>query len=842
MKITEFIQKMILLPRLMANDVLVVYDPDHRYQQLCLDLDDQKIRVINVSYSSITTRLEGLAVLQDLSASNAKFQGLLVYVPVAPPVADEEKQIDPFSVFSACGAVFPESDGDEYLNLCLRAKPDHATEIRGIFANNPDPSFEVIDAVGGGGGWPTLQAELKSESSRDMLFALLVPNAEQKAALEGQDHWIEEARDLLTSTLGLELTTRIRSLSAVSEELWRFLLFSEFTLDLSGDLPGALETVPHAPSEAGVIVYDLCERLRNDRRTQVVYLEFAEQIERDLQLPQACKDLEDLGSRDTFPFEERVCFAEAVKALQAEDVDFLRESISRHQNSVWAGVGENQQQWTLIQAASNLVQACSDAERELRDYTGSVDQLIDYYLRTLREVDRFQREFEEAQSDYLSFDEITDRVREKSRRSYRALIDLVQSVFINLVEDEGWPVTGRLFNTEVFDQVIAPAIQESGRKVAMFQIDAVRYELGVELIKQISSTHQVDIKPACAQLPTTTAFGMVSILPGAGVNLRVCKKDDRALPVMDGQEIKSVKQRMDVLQKQYGQRFREMKLSDFVSKKRKISEKVDLLVLRSSEMDNDFETNPEAATGLISRTFQKIQAAVHKLQELGFVEAFIVTDHGFYINTAVEPGDKCNQPNGNWIEIHGRMLLGDGTVDESNLVLPAEKLGIQGDFSQAAVPKALVSYRAGQTYFHGGLSLQESIVPVISIKIHAPEPQTIQQLEVELNYKHGAERITTRIPVIEIIVKGQTGLFEDSLGIEVVLEAHDQQGNIIGEAKPGGVVDPATRILTLQPGAAYKVPLKMDPKFEGKFTVKLLDPMTMTARGNPIELETDYMV
>ena len=34
-------------------------------------------------------------------------------------------------------------------------------EIRRIFEENPNPSFDVIDAVGEGTNWPTLQALLK---------------------------------------------------------------------------------------------------------------------------------------------------------------------------------------------------------------------------------------------------------------------------------------------------------------------------------------------------------------------------------------------------------------------------------------------------------------------------------------------------------------------------------------------------------------------------------------------------------------------------------------------------------------------------------------------------------
>ena len=76
----------------------------------------------------------------------------------------------------------------------------------------------------------------------------------------------------------------------------------------------------------------------------------------------------------------------------------------------------------------------------------------------------------------------------------------------------------------------------------------------------------------------------------------------------------------------------------------------------------------------------------------------------------------------------------------------------------------------------------------------------------------------------------------------MLIEAYDIKGHVVGEAKPGGPVNPATRIITLKPGDTIPITLKMDMDFEGKFVVKALDPITQTALGKPLELETDYTV
>ena len=75
----------------------------------------------------------------------------------------------------------------------------------------------------------------------------------------------------------------------------------------------------------------------------------------------------------------------------------------------------------------------------------------------------------------------------------------------------------------------------------------------------------------------------------------------------------------------------------------------------------------------------------------------------------------------------------------------------------------------------------------------------------------------------------------------ILLEAHDKKGNVVGEAKPGGSVNPATGSVTLKPGERLQVTLRMQLEFEGKFTVKALDPTTLTAY-HTLDLETDYAV
>ena len=840
MSIKSFVQNEILLSRLRQSGVLVVYDPSRRYRELCLELTAADRRVIDASESSIESRGAALAALQELGRPNTALKELLVYVPAKAPVTDEDRQRDPFALYAACGAIFPEGDGDEYQSLCLKHQADHATEIRRIFGDNPNPSFDVIDAVGGGAGWPHLQALLHVDSARDILFALLVPTDTQKAALKAQEAWLPEAKALFQSALGLNLLTRSKSWGPVADELWRFLLFSEFAFDLPVALPATLAEVPRARPEAQLLVDDLCDRLRNDQRTQVRYIERAEAIEKELNLPAACRAISDLGVRDTFPFEERSFFDRAVDALKRDNVDQLRQTLARRAVSVWIGRGENRVRWNLLDAAVSLVQACDDADRQLPKNTGSQDGLLDFYLSSLREVDRRQRELEQAAGDALIADGQMADVLRLARTTYRKLADKVQGVFIRHLEKSGWPPVGRLANADVFDKLVAPKLAESGRRVALLLIDALRYELGIELQKQLHEAGQVELQAAFAQLPSITPVGMASLLPGAGASLKLIRNDDGLQILLGEQPLTNVTQRMAVLRQRYGQRFAEATVRDLLSSAFTLPVGAELLVLRSNDMDNDFEANPEAAPGLINRALQQIRAALHKLADLGFADAVIATDHGFYLNTATEAGDVCAKPTGNWLNVHNRLLLGDGVADPANFVASAASLGIRGDYNQAAGPRALVAYASGASYCHGGASLQEAVVPVLTVRLRVAEEPTTAPPTVKLSYTRASRRITTRVPVVDVAVGGGD-LFSVDATVTILIEAHDKAGNVVGEASPGGAVNPATLTLSLQPATSARVTLRMNSDFEGKFTVKALDPVTLTVYDK-LDLETDYTV
>jgi len=223
------------------------------------------------------------------------------------------------------------------------------------------------------------------------------------------------------------------------------------------------------------------------------------------------------------------------------------------------------------------------------------------------------------------------------------------------------------------------------------------------------------------------------------------------------------------------------------------------------------------------------------LQSQGFNHVVIATDHGFFMNRQATEGDVCPKPPGDWYLTHERIALGSGNADQHHFVMPASKAGIKGDYSHLAGPSTMAAYSKGKLYFHGGASLQECVVPVMEVKLKVQAKST-QKTVVVLNYKNDAKAITSRRPVVELSVTSDD-MFAQT---EILLEAHSDAGNVIGEAKIGGVVNAATRTVSLQPGDSQKITIIMDDDFEGAFTIKALNPNTL-AEFTHIKLKTNYL-
>jgi len=464
MRISDFIRNK-LDSRLLEKGCLVVYDPDRRYKGIVQGMAAPGCLVIDATGSIIESRERAMDAVCRPSNSQAKASQVLVYVPSLAPNSDQAKWNDPFAALAAAGRRFPDSDADDYSALCQSAKPEHKAKVAEVFASGI-PDFATIDAIGGGPGWPRLQALLGVESATEILTGLLSPGELQECKMKQDDSWISEAKAFAAKLLGFSAKTKSRNWAAIADELWRFVLFSEFVYDLPGTVPSALANVPRARPDATELVNRVCEVLRSSENHQKSYLEHASAVARDLDLERQTREVQDFGVLDTFAFEERSFLAAFVTSVLDDDWAKARKIAEQRRNSLWVKQTDRQIAWTIADRGLRLLLRAEDVERDLADKSSSLADLLHFYAATAYQLDLENRDFEQSVADALGDIDGIDPLVDTARQRFRCVVEKLQSRFIKLVSAESWPVSGSLRATRLFDELVRPLLESRTRRVA----------------------------------------------------------------------------------------------------------------------------------------------------------------------------------------------------------------------------------------------------------------------------------------------------------------------------------------------------------------------------------------
>src|SRR5206468_3701163 len=104
------------------------------------------------------------------------------------------------------------------------------------------------------------------------------------------------------------------------------------------------------------------------------------------------------------------------------------------------------------------------------------------------------------------------------------------------------------------------------------------------------------------------------------------------------------------------------------------------------------------------------------LADLGVKKLVLVADHGHLFADEVGDDMKIDPPGGKTADLHRRVWVGiGGATDPSYLRTALSALGVDSDLD-VATPWTFACFKSkggARAYFHGGLSPQELIVPVM---------------------------------------------------------------------------------------------------------------------------------
>jgi hypothetical protein len=670
-----------------------------------------------------------------------------------------------------------------------------------------------------------LKSIFHNTSGSDGIIASWLADGDRDAEIEAKEASRELVK-LVRSKLGLELPgdaplTKLRSITL------RYVLVGEFRCNLSCTPPSALSSVP-APKtkDEEAAVGGLARLLRAGFPD--IYSAMADRVEAELGIRNVVFPASALGSVDTFRFEERALLAHSGDLIAEKKFDQALEVIIGREHSFWLDrdVGRKAQ-WEACRRMAELGSLGVAVRAAIGKASGDANAWIDAY--TSKEgwfrLDQAQRRLEAWVANLD--DEPEERPLGVVRSVYEDACRAMADGFSKALVTAKWTVPASLHQTRIYGELVS----EQPKPVAYFFIDAMRFEMGVELTERLPKSAEFSVRPAVCALPSITPIGMAALQPGASSSFSVVERDgilgvridDAFLPDLAARK-KFAASRVPKLV--------DITLDELLGfQPSKLAKKIDgaqVVIVRSQEIDHAGERGfTFQARQVMDTVIDNLARAIRKLAAAGVEHSVLTADHGhLFFPTDRDESMRIDAPGGDEIELHRRCWIGRGGATPAGCVrVTASALGYDSDLD-FVFPLGSGVFKAGGdlAFHHGGPSLQELVIPVVTVRMKARERERSTLGPVTATGVPDA--VTNRIFSATIQLDGKNlSLFSNELLVRPLLISAGKQVGGVGMAIDGDF-DRATGCVKLQAGKSVTVAFLLSDESAMSFRVVIQDPTT----------------
>ena len=492
---------------------------------------------------------------------------------------------------------------------------------------------------------------------------------------------------------------------------------------------------------------------RDNRQSNSALKTLAKQAEKDLDFADEASSalLSDLVATDTFDAGEKEIIRRLIDGIAAQTIsarDIAETIRTRRRDSVWfedyatlyAALGAAAELIPAIKAARLDVSSFDDGITRYRDDLYRIDQLYRQYTYAAQTAE-FRQPLE-ALTEQVENAYVTDFLF-KLGTSWQSQVDVV----------ERWRTPAVTSQSSFYSQYVAPIVLGGRKKAVVVISDAMRYEVAHELHSRIRGENkfEAEIEAMLGVLPSYTQLGMASLLPHN--TLAHSESGDPVL--VDGQRSDGTNNRSKILASVGGTA---IQAKDFL--KMKPAERRDLY--GANQVLYVYHDTIDATGDKAVSEHRTFKAAADAIEELvGIVKALasanatnivVTADHGFlYQESKLPPQFNLTvKPQGDAIMVENRRyVLGRGLKDDPAFrKFRPDQIGLTSDL-EVQIPNSICRITrpgAGFQFVHGGASLQEIVIPVITI--NKGRSDTIEPVNVDIHPE--TDKITTGQVVVKL--------------------------------------------------------------------------------------------
>ncbi|GAB6094078.1 PglZ domain-containing protein [Desulfatiferula olefinivorans] len=561
-------------------------------------------------------------------------------------------------------------------------------------------------------------------------------------------------------------------LEDLRRRLARHVLMTDFITGLGEVIPHELSSVPVAstPTAAAACSAVACAwRLRRDRRES--YVEAACRVEQEFNLAALTFEPDGMVKVETFPAIERALLRHAEnRLLEQSDGDILTLAESRLSRFWCDAEPKLQARWALVASAAEVLLEADRVEKALKKAPASATGMIKEYAEGADPwclLDTHHRHMESRWYNFEPYGDDHDSIEKlviRARRRYAAVGSEMARQFLMQLHKNA-PDKSVARQREVFENHVKPFLAD--KKTAYVWVDALRYEMGRELARLLREDFEVDFHPALAAVPTVTEIGMAALLPGAHGDAKVVTAGSGKLALeINKTVIKDRKDRVGLLKKHAGVGVYDAKLDNLLPKpSKKVREGIEnaqLILVTSQEIDELCEQdNITQARRQMDGVLNDLRRGVRVLFDMGIKRIILAADHGHLFADELSEDMKVDAPGGETADLHRRVWIGHGgNADDAFLRVPLKELGMESEFD-LATPWTFACFKCkggAKAYFHGGLSPQELLVPVMILR-PSSRPSAGPPVGISWTLVPGSEKLTTRFFSVQI-TGFNSGLFD----------------------------------------------------------------------------------